>query len=304
MLFSIIIPTYNRANFIQIAIKSVLAQSYQEFEIIIVDDGSTDNTIEVVNAFADPRIQYYYTENSERSAARNLGIQKCGGEYVCFLDSDDAFKPNHLMSLKDAIQSDPGNKLYQTGWVVQLEGEETEVLPDHPTNAYKYLWFTGVPINAFCFDREVLKLEQFPEEYWVWEDRHLMFRVMEHRDLQIIQVPTAVFVEHGERFMNSANPKVLLERINQMPAAVDDLVNAIGDSLLQHITPYDIKRKKGSVLLVYAQDAILAGEKEVADIALNKAQKLLVLRSFPRWIILKFIVMFWPVFKKLFDNGA
>lgn len=100
MLFSIITPTYNRADKIGIAIQSVLDQSCQNFELIIVDDGSTDNTEDVVNSFEDHRLFYFKKKNEERNIARNYGIKKATGEYICFLDSDDILYSNHLSEAK------------------------------------------------------------------------------------------------------------------------------------------------------------------------------------------------------------
>ena len=82
--FSIIIPTYNRAKFITNAINSVINQSYKNWELIIIDDGSTDNTAEVVRKIAknDTRIKYHYQKNAERSAARNNGISKALGDWI------------------------------------------------------------------------------------------------------------------------------------------------------------------------------------------------------------------------------
>ena len=94
ILFSIILPTFNRSYLIQKAIKSVLCQSYPVFELIIVDDGSKDNTGEVVKSFKDQRIKYYYLENQGRSFARKQGIKKSQGDYISFLDSDDFYKPD------------------------------------------------------------------------------------------------------------------------------------------------------------------------------------------------------------------
>ena len=97
--FSIIIPTYNRANFIFLTLTSVLNQICKNYEVIIVDDGSTDNTEEVVQGFIKNNnliyFHYYQKVNEERGVARNYGIKKAKGQWITFLDSDDLFYPNH-----------------------------------------------------------------------------------------------------------------------------------------------------------------------------------------------------------------
>ncbi len=92
---SVIIPTYNRAHLVKDAIDSVLSQTYRDFEIIVVDDGSTDNTKEVLAPYRD-KVKYIYQENQGLSAARNTGIRGARGEYIGFLDSDDLWLPPKL----------------------------------------------------------------------------------------------------------------------------------------------------------------------------------------------------------------
>lgn len=93
---SVIIPTFNRAHLIAKAIESVLNQTITDFELIVVDDGSTDNTEEVVHSFTDPRLRYLKQLNGGPSVARNAGIQAATGEFIAFLDSDDLFLPEKL----------------------------------------------------------------------------------------------------------------------------------------------------------------------------------------------------------------
>ncbi len=103
--FSVVITTFNRCDFLPIAIKSVIKQSFANWELVIIDDGSTDNTKNVVIPFLrDSRIKYYYQENQERSIARNNGVKKATGEYICFLDSDDYYLENHLSTFAKYIK--------------------------------------------------------------------------------------------------------------------------------------------------------------------------------------------------------
>lgn len=94
---SVIIPTYNRADFLERSIRSVLAQSYGNLELIVVDDGSTDHTKEVVDALDDPRVRYMgHERNRGAAAARNTGLEQASGRYIAFQDSDDEWLPGKL----------------------------------------------------------------------------------------------------------------------------------------------------------------------------------------------------------------
>jgi glycosyltransferase involved in cell wall biosynthesis len=105
-LVSVIIPCYNHAHFVGEAIKSVLEQDYQHYEIILVDDGSTDNTREVVAQFGF-KVRYIYQQNQGLSAARNSGLRAARGELVGFLDADDLYEPNFLSTLVAILKANP-----------------------------------------------------------------------------------------------------------------------------------------------------------------------------------------------------
>jgi glycosyltransferase involved in cell wall biosynthesis len=103
--FSIILPTFNRAHLISRAIESVLSQSFTNWELLIVDDGSSDNTREVIQDFLrDPRISYSFEVNSGPAMARNRGIASARGEYITFIDSDDEYLPGHLQTRYDLLK--------------------------------------------------------------------------------------------------------------------------------------------------------------------------------------------------------
>jgi glycosyltransferase involved in cell wall biosynthesis len=107
---SVIIPTYNRAHFIKKAINTVLEQTYQDFEIIIIDDGSQDNTEKVVKSIKDDRIRYIKREkNGGEHAARNTGIENSKGEYIAFLDSDVTWSKDKLEKQFNILESSPAD---------------------------------------------------------------------------------------------------------------------------------------------------------------------------------------------------
>ena len=105
-LASVIIPNYNHAQYLGDAIQSVLDQTYRNFEIIVVDDGSTDNSREVVAGFGD-QVNYIWQENRGLSAARNTGIRRAKGTYIGLLDADDMYEPDFLSTLVSELETDP-----------------------------------------------------------------------------------------------------------------------------------------------------------------------------------------------------
>jgi GalNAc5-diNAcBac-PP-undecaprenol beta-1,3-glucosyltransferase len=111
--FSVIIPVYNRSHLLAETIDTVLTQIYSHFEIIIVEDGSTENIKRVLEDKynSDPRVKYFRKQNEERGAARNFGLKQANGEYAVFFDSDDFMKPHYLETLNKVITENPGINL-------------------------------------------------------------------------------------------------------------------------------------------------------------------------------------------------
>jgi glycosyltransferase involved in cell wall biosynthesis len=128
---SVIIPTYNRARLIAEAIRSVLDQTYQDFEIIVIDDGSTDNTREVVGSFKDPRIKYIYQENRGVCIARNNGIKNSNGDYIIFLDSDDMLLKNAITIEASILDSFP-NVALSYGQLFAIDEKERVIVLSKP----------------------------------------------------------------------------------------------------------------------------------------------------------------------------
>lgn len=106
--FSVVIPTYNRAGKLKLTLDSVIAQTFTDFEVLVMDDGSTDNTKAVVESLHDPRIRYEWAPNSGGPATpRNRGIDAASADWICFLDADDLWYRDKLKRVAEAIKTNP-----------------------------------------------------------------------------------------------------------------------------------------------------------------------------------------------------
>lgn len=122
-MFSIIIPLYNKADYIAETLKSVLNQTYCDYEVIVVNDSSTDNSLEVASSFQDERIHIYTKENEGVSAARNYGIMHAKYDYIAFLDADDIWESDYLECQKKLIEIYPDAGIYSTAFYSLEKGK-------------------------------------------------------------------------------------------------------------------------------------------------------------------------------------
>lgn len=203
--FSVIIPAYNRAHLISKAIASVLAQTFEEWELIIVDDGSTDNTKEVVRSFADARIIYLYQENAERCAARNNGIKKAKGVYICFLDSDDYYLPLRLALLHQQLKvTDFPVAAFYTELVVEKNGmfinrEERK----NEGSPFDHLALSVIHSQQTCIHHRILEKFQYDIRFHIGEDMELWLRMADSYPLIFLpNQQTVVVLDHDDRSVN------------------------------------------------------------------------------------------------------
>lgn len=120
--FSVVIPLYNKQRYVGRAVESVLAQSHDQFELIVVDDGSTDGSAEVVRNVRDPRLRLIVQDNGGEAAARNAGIRAATGSHIAFLDADDRWKPDFLAVMRSLIAAHPGAAIYGTNYEIVDDG--------------------------------------------------------------------------------------------------------------------------------------------------------------------------------------
>jgi glycosyltransferase involved in cell wall biosynthesis len=212
-LVSIIIPTHNRAHTIERALRSVTAQTLQDFEIIIVDDASADNTADVIQNFSDPRIQYLqHQTNLFAGAARNTGMAAATGKYIAFLDSDDAWLPEKLeqqIALLEGVDKDCGCSY--TGAVINVEGglnKHTIYKPTWHGDALKDYLLEKFPIwtPTFVFRAELLEqVGPFDTSLVRAEDVDFYIRMLKRYRLSCVSEPMAeLYLDAGKELAELA----------------------------------------------------------------------------------------------------
>lgn len=187
--FSIIIPVYNKETFIGSTLQSVLNQTYQDFEVLVINDGSTDESEAKIKEFSDRRIKYYLTENKGVSAARNLGLEVATADFVTFLDADDRWKPDFLMEMWDSIQAYPEQKIHAAAIEVETENAvfpaQYSIVRSAPRMVVNYfdasLKTTAICTSCAAFSRSVFKeVGNFDEQIKSGQDTDMWIRLGLH----------------------------------------------------------------------------------------------------------------------------
>jgi len=210
--FSIIIPVYNRADIIMRTIDSVLNQIFKNFEIIVVDDGSKDNTAEVIKSIPDARVKYIYQNNAERSVARNNGANHANGEYLIFLDSDDTFDSNHLSGLFSFIEKlNIKIVLIVCNCRFHFVEKDKEYFEEHDLpklisgKGFEYVLSNPLSPTRMCLHSTIFKEFQFDKNIVIVEDQVLWvsiatkFEVVQYKDY------TVNYTIHDDNSVNLKN---------------------------------------------------------------------------------------------------
>lgn len=207
LMFSVILPTFNRGHMIHLAIRSVLTQTYKDWELIIVDDGSKDNTKDVIDKFIakDNRIRYLFQKNKERSVARNNGIKNAKGDWICFLDSDDIYHTTHLEEFKNLITKE-GSKigLYFSGLSFGKFSASSEEYDLSHKNNIEFVLLNTIGTPRACVHKSILMIYQFNEKIRIGEDRELWVRILKSHPLFFHNKKTFIEIEHPNRSVNLA----------------------------------------------------------------------------------------------------
>jgi len=284
-MFSIVMPAYNAEQFIKRSVESVLEQTYQEFELIIVDDGSIDDTKAIVSAFNDERILYIYQKNQGVSVARNTGILASRYRYICFLDSDDEWKVNHLKVMHSLIEEYSGCGIYLTGYDIRLRNgaiiRKSEQLLDTikksdfmSTDGYglviRYGYFFNT--NTVCCDKKVFeKVGLFATGVKNGEDDDMWLRIFAYFSVAVSKQSTTIYDRAycgatQQRVDNS--DRTFLGRVDMILKSLE-VPQSRKESLLIWLEKNKLAQARKLILLSQKRDAW----KVLCDIDYSKVNK-------------------------------
>jgi glycosyltransferase involved in cell wall biosynthesis len=238
LLFSVVIPSYNRADFIEKTIHSILEQTYFHFEVIVIDDGSTDDTVSVVRPLlADTRIRYYRIPNSERGAARNVGTRHSRGDYVTFLDSDDLLLPWHLQTASDKVAAFNSPPVFHLGYEILHSNGRINFLPPLPSPVnQKLLEGNFLSCMGVFLRRDVALENSFDEDRQLSgsEDYELWMRDAARYPILTFPRVTSRLINHSDRSVVTTSAKKLIDRIHVLEEKLHRdpvFMNVFGNSL-------------------------------------------------------------------------
>jgi glycosyltransferase involved in cell wall biosynthesis len=214
--FSVVIPTYNRARQVAAAVASVLNQTFNDFEVIVVDDGSTDDTERVMAGIRDQRFFYHRKQNGERGAARNFGARLARGRYINYFDSDDLMYPVHLLHAKQMIGRWNEPEFFHLGYDFRTtRGDVVRTVDNFGDGIGDRVLFDNVlSCNGVLVRSDIAK--QFPfEENRVLasaEDWELWIRLLSRFKLYYSNEVTTSVVGHDQRSIFTIKPEKVIER--------------------------------------------------------------------------------------------
>lgn len=257
MLVSVIVPTYNRATMITKTIQSLLNQTYKDIEIIVVDDGSTDDTEKVVRGIANQAaipVRYFKKPNGGCSSARNAGIRVAEGDCIAFLDSDDQYTPDAIESLVNVMKAAGAvDFVYSPSIEISVDGNEMLGLPAAPGEPDRFAreHFRTALARSCCilYKRHIFERLIFEETARYNEDSDFLQKVAINYTAAYSDVPTAKVFQHGGN--KSSNRKqiyrALLKSYENILRTYPAFAQSLGDLADQRLD--EVRQSLAEVLI-------------------------------------------------------
>ncbi|HEY40915.1 MAG TPA: glycosyltransferase [Dehalococcoidia bacterium] len=277
---SVVITTYNYRRFLAEAIQSVLEQTFTDFELIIVDDGSTDNTREAVDNFKDQRIKYIYQEHRGGNVARNVGLSISTGKYIAFLDADDIWLPEKLEMQVSLLDSSPDVALVcsdfyrfddQSGTILNRAWENRQVDPKRALNLLLSESAFAVTSTVLIRTDVITEVGGWDESLNIGQDWELFVRIARNFAFEAIHTPLVKKRQHDARLSSDWEFRYL-----NFPITLNKVINTYPLSTADRRA---IKRRLASVHHTYATYLALDNR-----ITLSRKQFITSIKVDPRYI--------------------
>ena len=273
MKFSVVIPLYNKAHYIESTIRSVLHQTCQDFELIVVDDGSSDNSLELARKYESDRVRVIAQENQGVSVARNTGIENARGKFIAFLDADDEWQANYLATIQGLTDQYPESDIFVTAYTVDMGNgklhystrlePETGCLPSYwltLAKGYDFVWTSATVMRRST----LLRAGLFKPGEKIGQDLDMWARVA--RINPKVAYSNKLCVYYNRAAEANARTRV---RVAWAGAFLQDLEEELVNPERTPEELASIQHKYDTKMTVFIFTAILAGEKERATQALK-----------------------------------
>lgn len=275
--FSVVIPLYNKAPYILTTVQSVLQQQYEDFELIVVDDGSTDQGVEQLSEIKDPRMTIIQKENQGVSVARNTGIMAAKSEFVAFLDADDRWCPDYLMQIDRLTQKYTQADIFVTAYNIQMssnvthysnaEDAETSGIRNYwltLKNGYDFVWTSATVIRK----KAILDAGCFKPGERIGQDLDLWARVAQNNPL--VAYTDKRCVNYNRNAENNARTRV---KVAYAQAFIHDLKMELQNEMRTAEEKKCIALKLRKKLIVYIFTLNLSGDSSGARKAILENKK-------------------------------
>ncbi|HDR7592040.1 hypothetical protein BK735_07995 [Bacillus mycoides] len=260
VLISVVVPTYNRSELIKRTIDSVLAQTYTNFELIIVDDASTDNTEDIVNEYHDDRIKFIkLNENSKGTKPRNMGIKESKGDYIALLDSDDEWLPNKLESQLNFLRAfNDDNMVCFTDLILKgtkktVYSNNRDLFENEDISEYIFLGKNWVQTSTYMFSSKLGKQTLFNPTLKKHQDWDFCLRLKKN-GAKFVNFPEHLAIYYSDdregRIGNNLKYKQSLEWINSVSS---DISNEVKHAFLVRVMtkPLIFNNQRSKALSIY-----------------------------------------------------
>lgn len=274
MKFSVVIPLYNKEHYIEATLRSVLSQTCTDYEVIVVDDGSKDDSLALARKFESEKVRIIHQENQGVAVARNTGILNARGEFICFLDADDEWRPEYLSAIDGLTEQYPESAIFVTAYAVNMGNgkinystrlePETGCLPSYwltLAKGYDFVWTSATTIRR----QALLDAGLFKPGEKIGQDLDMWARVA--RINPRVAYSNHICVNYNRAAEQNARTRV---RVAWAGAFIRDLEEELVNPDRTPEELASIQHKYDKKMTVFIFTAILAGEKDRASKALKE----------------------------------